>query len=261
VLALTLDLWHTLLYLDPEAEERYMQHQVQLAAGALEASPVTPAAPRMTSDQLGRIFEDVLREAVDASSEGRTVTPLQQILEAGRRSGREARADLYIAGLEREVRGTRFRVAPGALETVKGLSEDGYRIAVISNTVGEPGRLFRPILHEMGFDRYLTATIFSDEHPWTKPSPEIFDAALRAVGGRPEQAIHVGDGWSDIEGARRARLRGSVLYTGLQSYGARYKALFLPPDWDRPPTQFRAASWEEIPQIVRTLLPKATPPS
>lgn len=257
--AVTLDLWHTLMYLDPAAEEEYMQGQVRIAREVLARSARLPGAPDLSEEELGRVYEKVLADAVAAANEGRTVTPVAQIVEAARIAGREPDPAAYLRGLELEVRSTRFRRAPGAVELLKTLTSDGYRLALISNTVGEPGAFLRPVLHEMGFDSYVGAVIFSDEHPWTKPAPEIFRAALGPLGEAPSDAVHVGDGWSDVEGARRARFRAAILFTGLHEYGARYKSLFLPEDWDRPKAPYRAARLDEVPAIVRTLLPPSAP--
>lgn len=253
--AVTLDLWHTLMYLDPAAEEAYMEGQARIAAEVLSDSPRLPGAPERSLVELQRIYEEVLAAAVAAANEGRTVTPAQQITEAARQAGRKPRPEAYLQGLEGEIRATRFRRAPGALELLSALHDQGYRLGLISNTVGEPGAFLRPVLHDLGLDRFVSSIIFSDEHPWTKPAPELFRAALAPLGESPDRSVHVGDGWSDIEGARRAGFRAGILFTGLHEYGARYKSLFLPPDWDRPATPYRAARLDQVPGIVETVLP------
>lgn len=253
--AVTLDLWHTLMYLDPPAEEEYMQGQARIAAQVLLESPRLPRAPDLSFSELEQIYGRVLASAVAAANQGRTVTPAEQITEAGRLAGREPQPESFLRGLEAEIRSTRFRRAPGAIELLARLTEEGYRLGLISNTVGEPGAFLRPVLHEMGFDRYVTSVVFSDEHPWTKPAPEIFEAALAPLGETAGRAVHVGDGWSDIEGARRAGFRGAILFTGLHEYGARYKSLFLPADWDHPAAPYRTSRLDEVPRLVETLLP------
>jgi len=125
---------------------------------------------------------------------------------------------------------------------------------VISNTVGEPGEYLRPVLSGFGIDRYVESFVFSDEQPWTKPAPEIFRAALATIGTSPQDAVHVGDGWADIEGAHRAGYRGTILFQGLHDYGARYLNLFLSdlPD-HAPPTQ-ACDRLSEVAPIVREIL-------
>ncbi len=258
--AVTLDLWHTLLYVEPDDEETYMRAQVRIASEALARAPGAPGArPVQDPGELARAFEQVYAEAVAESSQGRTVTAVEQLLRAGRATGRLPETQPYLEALATEVARLPFHRAPGAIELLSALQDDGYRLGLISNTVGEPGRFLRPVLSSMGFDAYLEAYLFSDEHPWAKPAPEIFRAALALLGEPAERAVHVGDGWSDIEGARRAGLRAGILFTGLNHYGARYKALFLPGNWDRPATPHVARRLDEVLTLVREILPANVP--
>jgi len=252
---LSLDLWHTLVYLEPEAEEAYMRAQVDLAASVLEQSTRRPGAPVTDDGVLRSAFEQVYAEAVVASQAGRSVTPSMQITEAGQRTGRSPDPRAYLQGLRGLVATTRFLPAPGAVTALTELREEGWGTAVVSNTVGEPGSALRPVLQRMGFEPLVDAYVFSDEEPWTKPAPEIFREAVGRAHASPERTVHVGDGWVDIEGARRAGLRAGVLYTGLQRYGRRYRELFLPEGWSEPVTPYRAASWVEVPGVVRSLVP------
>jgi HAD superfamily hydrolase (TIGR01549 family) len=258
--AVTLDLWHTLMYLDPAAEEEYMEAQVDIARRTLAASPRRSGSPDLTEAELGRAFERVYARAVKEAGLGHTVTPAAQLLEAGRATGRDPSTGQYLKELERAVQSAPFQRAPGAIELLQGLWEDGYRLGIVSNTVGEPGRFLRPTLRSMGFDRYVTTYIFSDEHPWTKPASELFRAALHDLGEPPDHAVHVGDGWADIEGARRAGFRAGILFTGLQAYGARYQALFLPPGWHRPATEYEVPDLDKVAPLVRRLLPSSAAP-
>ncbi len=252
---MTFDLWHTLVFLDPASEDRYLESLTRTAVEALARCPPRPGAPDLGPEELGKVFDRALRRAVDAAAAGRTVTPVEQFEAAAREAGREPRPKEYIDRLERLIRSTRFLPAPGALEVLRGLATGGYRLAVISNTVAEPGRLFRAMLADLGFERYVGAMIFSDEHPWAKPAPEIFRAALRELGEVPERSVHVGDGWSDLEGAKRAGFRAGVLFTGLREYGARYRSLNFAPDWDRLAATYRIERLDQVPEIVRSLLP------
>jgi len=251
----TLDLWHTLIYLPPADEEAYIHAQSDIATRILAGSPRIPNRSSSGSEDDRTAFDAVYQAAVDASMEGRTVTPGEQFRIAAGRAGREASPSDYLALLQRQVQGMAFGLADGALEFLRALRADGYRVVVISNTVGEPGAFLRPILSNLGFDPYVEAYVFSDELPWTKPSPEIFRAALGRVDGRPENSLHVGDGWSDIEGARRAKFRTAVLFTGLHEYGARYLQLFMSRGWDRPPSDHTAARLDEVARIIRRELP------
>jgi HAD superfamily hydrolase (TIGR01509 family) len=253
--AVTFDLWHTLVYLRPPEEEAYMRRQVEIAVDALEASPLEPGAPSRDPASLRRAFEREYAGAVAASERGRSVTPAEQFRRAAKATGRRPRVRAYLDELERTVHGVRFRVAPGARSVLRTLRGEGYRLGVISNTVGEPGRFLRPMLRRFGFDALVESYTFSDEHPWTKPAPQIFRAALRTLDARPHRAVHVGDGWSDLAGAERAGLAGVVVFTGLQQYGAQYQKLFLA---SAPRAFPRGRSARTLPgtlPIIRRLVP------
>jgi putative hydrolase of the HAD superfamily len=253
--AVTLDLWHTLMYLPPEDEEAYMAHQIAMGREVLRLSPRLPGAPAVSDDELGRAFERAYDAAVAASSDGKTMTPTDQILRAAKEVGRAVDPRDYLSRLKAEVERTPFRLAPGAIELLRELQEMHYRLGVVSNTIGEPGAFLRPILATLGFDRYVETYVFSDEQPWAKPSPEIFLRALDGLGERPDDAVHVGDGWADLEGARRAGYRGTVLYTGLRSYGDRYRRLFRPGAPGSPEASCQTDRLNEVGPLVRKLLP------
>jgi FMN phosphatase YigB (HAD superfamily) len=251
---LSLDLWHTLVYLEPAAEEAYMRAQVDLAVSVLADAPARNGGPLAPTGRLRQVFEEVYANAVAASQEGRSVTPATQILQAGDRTGRDPDPTTYVVGLGKLVGSTPFQPAPEAFDVLERLRGDGWATAVVSNTVGEPGETLRPVLRRMALEPLVDAFVFSDEHPWTKPSPEIFREALEQLGATRQRTVHVGDGWVDIEGARRAGLRAGVLYTGLQHYGRRYRELFLPQGWSEPTTPYRFGSWPELPGVLESIL-------
>jgi putative hydrolase of the HAD superfamily len=253
--AVTLDLWHTLMYLPPEHEEVYMAHQLAFGQAVLRSGARLPGAPELSDEELGKAFEHEYTDAVAQSAKGRTVTPAEQLARAARATGRDADPKEYLSLLQDEVNRTRFLCAPGALELLAELRRSGYRVGVISNTVGEPGAFLRPVIASMGFDRYVETYVFSDEQPWTKPAPEIFRLALSRLAEEPDRAVHVGDAWSDLEGARRAGYRGMVLFTGLHAYGESYRRLFLPDVPGAPAASYRTDRLAEVAPLVERLLP------
>jgi phosphoglycolate phosphatase len=72
--------------------------------------------------------------------------------------------------------------------------------------------------------------VFSDEVGVRKPDPAIFLGALRAVGGDPATAIHVGDdGMLDVGGARAAGMRViQVTNASLKALGGRRPDAVIP---------------------------------
>jgi len=95
--------------------------------------------------------------------------------------------------------------ARGALEALRGRD---YTLALVSNTMRTPGVTLRKLLAQYGLLGCFAHTTFSDEVGIRKPDPAIFGLTLRAVGGEPETAVHVGDDpVLDVQGARGAGMR------------------------------------------------------
>jgi FMN phosphatase YigB (HAD superfamily) len=251
--AATFDLWHTLVYLDPDEEARYLAAQRDAAVAVLESFPRAPGAKRVGRRELRAAFEAELRRAVAASHEGRSVTSEEQIARAARSVGRLPHPGAYDEAVGRIVRSTEFRAAPHALEALTAVRDLGARVGVVSNTVGEPGRFLHEILSRRGFDRAVEVYTFSDEHPWTKPAPEIFRYTLDQLNATPSSTVHVGDGWADLEGARRAGLRAGILYTGLQHYSPEYRALNYAPPIDRSEVDEEVSDLLDVVPLLRSI--------
>jgi len=99
-------------------------------------------------------------------------------------------------------------VDPGARPALEALAARRYTLAVVSNTMRTPGVVLRKILERYGLLGFFKHTTFSDEVGVRKPAPEIFMLSLRAVGGEPSTAVHVGDDVTlDVRGARAAGMR------------------------------------------------------
>lgn len=109
------------------------------------------------------------------------------------------------------------RVVEGAPEVIAALREAGIATALICDTGFTPGRHVRRFLasHGIGLDHYF----FSDEVGAPKPHRKIFDAALRATGARPSEAVHIGDlRRTDVAGARAAGM-ATVRFAGVHDDG------------------------------------------
>jgi putative hydrolase of the HAD superfamily len=88
------------------------------------------------------------------------------------------------------------------------LKERGIKVGVLSNTT------WSREWHESIFERdgvldLIDAAVYTSEIPWTKPHPEAFRAALRAVGDiEPRHAVFVGDRlFEDVYGAKAVGMR------------------------------------------------------
>ena len=93
-------------------------------------------------------------------------------------------------------------------EVLRSIHASGVRIGLISNTQ----RCLASFERHFELEGLFTAAVSSSEHGYMKPHPSIFEAALRKVDARPDEAMMVGDSLAhDIEGARRLGMRGVLV--------------------------------------------------
>jgi len=84
-----------------------------------------------------------------------------------------------------------------ALPTLRALRERGIRTAVVSNC----DHFARPLVEALGLKDEVDALVLSVEVGSHKPEPEIYLAALAALGARAEQAVFVDDQPPYLDGA------------------------------------------------------------
>jgi HAD superfamily hydrolase (TIGR01549 family) len=90
-------------------------------------------------------------------------------------------------------------VLPHHVEVLARLRERA-RLGVCSNFTHTPTA--RRVLERAGLLPLLDAVVVSEEVGFRKPRPEIFRAALTALGSAPEETLHVGDNLAaDVGGA------------------------------------------------------------
>jgi putative hydrolase of the HAD superfamily len=89
-----------------------------------------------------------------------------------------------------------------------GLRELGLRVGVLSNTIW-PRAWHEDVFARDGVDHLIDGAVYTSEIPWTKPAPQAFGAAMKAVGTSDAgRCVFVGDRlFDDIWGASRAGLR------------------------------------------------------
>jgi putative hydrolase of the HAD superfamily len=97
---------------------------------------------------------------------------------------------------------------PEVLDTLAALKQRGLHLSVISNF---DSRLV-PILDGLGVGPFFEQIFVSSRIGYAKPDPQIFQAALKHHGLKPEQSLHVGDSEvNDLHGACNAGLRGILV--------------------------------------------------
>jgi putative hydrolase of the HAD superfamily len=136
--------------------------------------------------------------------------------------------DAYVAA-RREVRGAAALLAAvGRHMTV---------VIVSNNLLAEQ----QAKLRHCGLDRHVDVLVVSEEAGVSKPDPRIFEIALARAGGHPDDAVMVGDSWTnDIEGARTAGVR----------------AIWFNPEGKTPPDPGVATirSLEPVGEVLRVVL-------
>ena len=79
----------------------------------------------------------------------------------------------------------RMPTRPGALESVRHMKQH-FRVGLAS---GSPTEIIKAVLSITGLDQIFEVMIYGDEIPRGKPAPDIYLAALKAlgrsVGGQP----------------------------------------------------------------------------
>jgi 2-haloalkanoic acid dehalogenase type II len=101
-----------------------------------------------------------------------------------------------------------FRPYPDVVPALTALRGEGHRLVIVSNWdcslpewLGPPGLL-----------ALVGGVVTSADVGAAKPDPRIFRRGLELAGGRPQDAVHVGDSVvNDVEGARALGIRAVLL--------------------------------------------------
>lgn len=97
--------------------------------------------------------------------------------------------DLYAAF----GRADAWRIFEDVIPTIEALAGMGIDLGIISNW---DDRL-RPLLRDLRLDRYFNSIVVSCEAGFTKPSPVLYQEALRRLGRPAGSVLHVGDELQD----------------------------------------------------------------
>lgn len=100
---------------------------------------------------------------------------------------------------------------PDALQVLSWLEAHGVRRGICSNAPFPPEMMRRQV-ETNGISELVDAVVFSSEVGKRKPAPELYRAALAAIGTSPEKTIFVGDRVrEDYEGPRAMGMRAVIL--------------------------------------------------
>jgi len=232
VRAVTVDFWGTLLVDPPASDDRYRIRRLRAFETILAGAGV-----RVSAAALDRAYEasSVYLSRIWAQHRDVPVADHVRAIVGGVDSALPARLPADVLAALIDAYATPALLVPpavddGAPKALSALREEGYTLAIVSNTMRTPGATLRKLLEQFGLLRYFAHLVFSDEVGVRKPDPAIFLGALRAVGGDPATAIHVGDdSMLDVGGARAAGMRViQVTNVPLKALGARQPDAVIP---------------------------------
>jgi haloacid dehalogenase superfamily, subfamily IA, variant 3 with third motif having DD or ED/haloacid dehalogenase superfamily, subfamily IA, variant 1 with third motif having Dx(3-4)D or Dx(3-4)E len=131
---------------------------------------------------------------------------------AWRRAGLDLPDDLLYEILEEEQLcwDRSVRVDADALQVLAWLGAHGIKRAICSNAPFPPEMMRRPV-DGNGVGELMDAVLFSSQLGRRKPAPEMYRAALDALGVGPERALFVGDRVrEDYDGPRAVGMRAVI---------------------------------------------------
>lgn len=95
------------------------------------------------------------------------------------------------------------QVFPGVAETLRALKAGGAVLGVCTN---KPHEMVAPVLDALDLSQYFGAALGAGALPVRKPDPRHMHAVIERLGGAPDDAAYIGDGPTDVEAARAAKL-------------------------------------------------------
>lgn len=99
----------------------------------------------------------------------------------------------------------------GAIETLKAVHERGIKIALASSSNPDEVEYYVELLDA---GKLLEGSTSKEDAQLSKPSPEIFEAALKRTGTKPTNTITVGDTPYDILASHRVALACAAVLCG-----------------------------------------------
>ena len=127
----------------------------------------------------------------------------------------------------------------GAREVLIDLKEQGYKIALLSNTMFD-GSIHLADLQRFNLDPYFDAMLFSADLDMWKPNAAPYLYLLEKLGAAPQNAVFIGDSpVHDVVGGRNA---------GMHTIYFRSSDRFAEPDGVQPDTTIHCL--DELPRVL-----------
>jgi putative hydrolase of the HAD superfamily len=204
--ALTFDYWDTLY------EGGALPERVALRRTAVSAL-LGAYGRALPDEQLRALYEESGREAERWWSEEQrgytTNDRLRWILQRAALQPRERCGHVVAAAdaVDNALLMLPPAMLPGAWQMLRALRRH-FTLAVISDTGFASGRAQDRLLEKDAARDFFAATVYSMDIGHAKPRPEIFAAAVDALGILPHEILHIGDNErTDVRGALAAGFR------------------------------------------------------
>lgn len=208
ITAVTFDFWNTIAQVPPGAMVAARRGAV---ARACEACDVV-----LEAELLDAALEDVRVRWERSWAAGEHLHPsegAELLARALRLSGaaRDAAGEAFLGAL----RDVPLELSQGIETCLEALRERGIALGIVCDAGFSGGELLRGLLDREGLLRHFQGWAFSDEVGHYKPAPQIFEAALEALGAAAPDAMHVGDlRRTDVAGAGALGI-ATVRYRGM----------------------------------------------
>lgn len=203
---ITFDLWNTLIAHDEHYDDNIRRTRIEGIKDALSGKGI-----QVTSEDVAHAYTLSEPYLSERWSKGLDMDMDEQLGILLRCMKLDPSPEL-IKSIEEPYADAVLKVRPflteGAKEAVSWVKDNGYRVALISNTGRTPGRSMRKVMSGLGILDMFDATVFSNETGYLKPHPKIFEYALSAIGSEPHRSVHIGDhSVLDVFGARRMGMK------------------------------------------------------
>lgn len=232
--AVTFDFWNTIARVPPDTMTEARRRAV---AAACEDCGVEVEAERLAAslEEVGSSYQSSWEEGTHFHPSKGAEMLVRSLGVEG--AAREVVAEAFLtAGREAEL-----ILAPDIGPCLEALGERGIRLGIVCDVGFSGGELLRGLLDGKGLLDHFSGWGFSDEVGHYKPSPQIFEAALGALGAEPGEAMHVGD-------LRRTDIAGAAAL-GMKT--ARYRGLNDDQDPDSgPEAEFVFDNHRELPDLI-----------
>ncbi len=216
VIAVTFDLWDTLIKEVPGGSERVASLRVHRIAELLDGigRPHDLEEIEEAHRKIGTFLELTWGKARDMPVRDHVLFMLSCI--ECRLPGKMTNED--ISRVERIYADSLLdhppELLPGAKEALRAVSEKGYKLGLISNTGKTPGYTLRTLMDRMGILEHFQVTTFSNEIMVRKPAEAAFRVTLDQLKTLPKAAAHVGDHpENDMAAAKRAGMHAVQVLT------------------------------------------------